>query len=252
MSIRSPISDEAPIVDWRFETKYQISLASYFALKSALSPYFKPDYFTKIKPQKRYLVRSLYFDTRDYRFYTEKINGDSDRIKFRIRTYGTHPDQKPDIRVEMKVRKGKLMEKHGAFIDYDQLGKFLTFRAWGRCEDPVLAEFQRYVHRWDLVPKALVQYDREGFETREKENIRLTFDHQIKSFSTRELFPELIFWRKHYHSIVILEIKHQNEIPGWINGLIQKYHLKVIPNSKYANAIEISPKDIILPTTRLR
>ena len=238
--------------EWRFETKYQIDIFTYYALKCALTPYLKPDYYTIAKPQKRYLVRSLYFDTRDYRFYTQKINGDSDRIKFRIRTYGTHPDQTPDIRVEMKVRKGKLMEKHGAFIDYEQAQKFLSSRCWGECVDQVLLEFERYIHRWDLVPKTLVQYYREGFETREKERIRLTFDHEIKCFSTKELFPDPIFWRRHLQSSVILEIKHQNEIPNWMNALIQKFHLKVIPNSKYANSIEIAPNDIILPVFRLR
>lgn len=237
--------------DWRYETKYRINQFTYFALKNAITPFLKPDAYTKSALRRKYLVRSLYFDTRDYRFYVEKVNGDSNRIKFRIRTYGTHPDQKPDIRVEMKVRKGKLMEKYGAFITHSQYLLFMTSRDWGRCDDPVLIEFERYVHRWNLVPKTLVQYFREGFESREKENIRLTFDYQIKSFSTKVLFPQPIYWRRHFESQIVLEIKHQNQVPVWMNKLIQSFHLKVVPNSKYAHSIDIAPKDIMMPFTRV-
>ena len=230
----------------RYETKYRINYSTYFAIKNAIPSYLRPDLHTKCSAQKRYLVRSLYFDTRDYRFYSEKIHGVSNRIKFRIRTYGSHPADLPDIRVEMKVRIGKLMEKHGAFVTYPEYLRFMKFGIWDSCQDPVLSEFTRYVHKWNLEPKTLVQYYREGYESRSTEKIRLTFDHKISSSSSHVLFPEVIHWRQHRESQVDLEIKHQNEFPYWMSKIIQYYSLKIIPNSKYSNSIEVATKDLFL------
>jgi len=143
--------------NWRFETKYRINTLEYYAIKNALPLYMKPDLYTQLKPSKRYLVRSLYFDTRDYRMYTEKIDGICNRIKFRIRTYGTDPSEEPDIRVEMKVRKGNTMEKYGCFVSCEDYQGFIKNWCWDSSEDPVLNEFTRYLHKWDLLPKTLVQ-----------------------------------------------------------------------------------------------
>jgi SPX domain protein involved in polyphosphate accumulation len=231
--------------NWRYETKYRISVVDYYAIKNALSPNMKPDDYTQIAPMKRYLVRSLYFDTRNYQMYSEKIDGICNRIKFRIRTYGTMPEDYPDIRVEMKVRKGNMMEKHGTFVTYEQYQNFMSKRRWHSFEDPVLAEFWRYTQKWNLVPTTLVQYFREGFHSRGLEGIRLTFDHRISSAPSKNLFPENIYWRRHYHSQVVMEIKHKDNLPDWLNKLIHSYQLKVVPNSKYANSVEVAARDIV-------
>ena len=230
----------------RFETKYRIRMVDYYAIKNALGPYFKPDPYTQIAPNKKYLVRSLYYDTRDYRMYTEKMDGDCNRIKFRIRTYGTDPNKDPDIRFEMKVRKGNLMQKFGSFVTHQQYLSFLDRGFLCSSEDVVLMEFGRFVKRLNLAPKMLVQYKREGFHSRTLEGIRLTFDHRIISAHAKQLFPENIFWRRHHRTQVVLEIKHQNNLPEWLNKLIHTYHLKVVPNSKYTNSVEIASRETIL------
>lgn len=232
--------------NWRFETKYRINLLEYYAIKNALPVYMRPDLYTQLRPSKRYIVRSLYFDTRDYRMYTEKIDGVCDRMKFRIRTYGTDPAEEPDIRVEIKVRKGNSMEKYGRFISFQEYLGFKNDRCWDSYENPILSEFARHIHKWDLHPKTLVQYDREGFQSRFQDRIRLTFDHRIKSAPAAELFPGNAYWRRHYMSQIVLEIKHQNNIPSWLNKLIHSYQMKVVPNSKYSNSIEVAPRDIVI------
>jgi hypothetical protein len=66
------------------------------------------------------------------------------------------------------------------------------------------------------------------------------------SAPAEDLFPENIFWRRHYMSQIVLEIKHQNNTPSWLNKLIQSYQMKVVPNSKYSNSIEVAPRDIVI------
>jgi SPX domain protein involved in polyphosphate accumulation len=244
-----PLPLEDTNTNWRFETKYRINCFQYLALKNAIAPYLKSDPFTQKASAKKYLVRSLYFDTCDYKLYTEKIDGVCNRIKFRIRTYGINPDSYPDIRVEIKVRKSNVIEKYGSFIAQKQLQNFMKSRYWSPCDNAVLTEFTRYVHKWNLSPKTLIQYLREGFQSRAQEGIRLTFDHHIKSTSAKELFPKNIFWHRHHLSQIVLEIKHKNEVPSWLNELIKNFNLKVVPNSKYTNSIEFAEKSFIDSST---
>ena len=238
-----PLEDIDP--NWRFETKYRINTSQYLAIKNAIVPYLKPDPFTQRSPTKKYFVRSLYFDTWDFKLYSEKIDGVCDRMKFRIRTYGINSSLNPDIRVEIKVRKGNIIEKYGSLINYLDHQNFMKYRNWGPSDDPVLMEFLRYVHKWNLRPKTLVQYFREGYQSRAHEEIRLTFDHQIRSSSSKELFPENIIWHWQHLSEIVLEIKHKNKTPLWLNEIIQKFNLKVVSNSKYINSIEFSERNRI-------
>lgn len=231
--------------NWRFETKYRVSTTQYLALRNAIKPYLQPDPFTKYAPDHRYLVRSLYFDTRDFKLYNEKIDGVCNRMKFRIRTYGKNREALPDIRVEIKVRKGNIIEKYGAFINHEHYANFMHSQAGFPLDDPVLMEFTRYVHKWNLLPQTLVQYHREGYQSRAHEALRLTFDHHIVSASTRELFPDTIFWHRHHLSQVVLEIKHKSKVPLWVNALVQDFGLKVLSNSKYTNSIEIAKRTAV-------
>lgn len=230
----------------RFEKKYRIGINEYLAIKNSLTPYFNFDSFTKIAPGNKYLVRSLYFDTRNYKTYKEKINGDSDRIKFRIRTYDSQPNDDLDLRVELKVRKGNLMEKYGSFISIQQYENLLKRRQLHINNNPVLVEFYRYIYKWDLVPKTIVQYFREGFQSKMQDGIRITFDHNILCAYSKDLFPNNIHWRKHYHSYIVMEIKYKENFPLWLNNLIHSYNLRIVPNSKYTNSIQIASNDITL------
>jgi len=230
----------------RFEKKYRINLREYYAIKNSLAPYMNFDSFTRIAPNNKYLVRSLYFDTRDYKTYKEKINGDSNRIKFRIRTYDPQPRENADIRVELKVRVGNSMEKFWSFISLQQYETLLNKQKTHPDNNPVLVEFLRYIYKWDLVPKTLVQYLREGYQSKRQDGIRITFDHDIKCAYSKDLFPSNIHWRKHYHSFIVMEIKYKENFPFWLNNLVHSYNLKIVPNSKYTNSIELASKDISL------
>ena len=109
-------SDKPGIDNWRFEYKYRLSQLQYYQVRAALRPFVQPDIFTRRAPLGRYLVRSLYFDSADFRAYQEKVNGDSERTKLRIRTYTRSLLKESDIRVEMKTRKGMFSEKYSTFI----------------------------------------------------------------------------------------------------------------------------------------
>jgi len=243
---------EAPQLtsETRYERKYRCTYQQYFAVKNALYTYIQPDPYTQSSPLNQYLVRSLYYDSHDFPILLEKINGNCSRFKFRIRTYGDSAKQSPDIRVEIKVRQVNLTKKFGAFIDQIACEQFLHNRHFTNQEDLVLMEFERQIHSKGLFPKTLVEYRREGFDTKWQDNIRITFDHKMKCAAARTLFPEQISWQHLIDPIIVLEIKHKEELPGWLLKIIRDNDLRMVSNSKFALGMFNSRRDLIFPGWR--
>lgn len=232
----------------RFERKYRCTHAQYFAVKNALYPFIQQDSFTRRAFNNKYLVRSLYFDTSNYQMFIEKAGGNSDRLKFRIRTYSDSVEDNPDIRVEMKVRDANLTRKFGAYVTVEACDHFLKYRRWSNREDLVLSEFERYVHLLNLLPKTLVEYHREGYQARDGSGARITFDHRIRSYRSCELFPERLFWHVHHEQLVVLEVKHTNSLPAWFTRVVKHVGLSLVSNSKFAFGIQASQPDLIVPS----
>lgn len=244
----SPAIRQGIVTSRRFESKYRISRHQYYQIKNALVPFMRLDPFTRVTEQKRYLVRSLYFDTPDYQAYHEKISGDCDRVKFRIRTYVETIEDNPTIRIELKVRKGILMEKYGYFATASQYQEFMNKWHWPLENNPVLEEFERNLHLKHLQPKILVEYYREGFQSRSGEDVRITFDHKVRSAFSTSLFPDKVFFRLHHPNVIILEIKHYEKQPDWLRNIVQQHSLKIEANSKYAQGIEVARPDLVTPS----
>lgn len=235
------------IGNWRFEYKYRLYPQQYHQVRAAIRPFMRSDAYTNKAPRKRYLVRSLYFDSADFRSYQEKVNGDCDRTKLRIRTYSRSLQENPDIRVEMKARKGMSMEKHSTFISPAYYKRFMQSNHWPVLDDPLLVEFERYVRLKTLVPLILVEYRREGFSARAQQGLRITFDHQVQSTKAASLFPSAPVFRAHQRGVIILEIKCNKSQPHWLRQLVQTQGLRIVANSKFTQGIETSRPELVRP-----
>jgi hypothetical protein len=239
------IPDIPDIGNWRFEYKYRLYPQQYRQVRAAIRPFMRLDSYTSNAPHGRYLVRSLYFDSADMRAYQEKISGDCDRTKLRIRTYARNLQKKSVIRVEMKARKGISMEKHSSFISLADYQKFIQSNHWSETNDPLLIEFERFVHLKTLVPLVLVEYRREGFSARAQQGLRITFDHQVQSVKAKTLFPHSPIFRTHQRGVITFEIKCNKSQPNWLHELVKTQGLRIVANSKFAKSIEISRPEII-------
>jgi len=193
-------------------------------------------------------VRSLYYDTYDYKLYHEKMSGDSERVKLRIRTYTKCLEDSPDIRAEMKIRKGNAMEKLGILINPSYYKHFIERKKWPQNDDDILNEFERLIHLWSLEPQTLIQYYREGYEDREKEGVRITFDHKVSGAHANSLFPDTpVFFRSFYPHTVVMEIKCKEKQPVWLKHIVRNYGLRWVANSKFTQGIQASRKDLYHP-----
>ena len=233
--------------NWRFEYKYRLPVSRYLQVRNAIATHMQVDDYTRRAPGGKYLVRSLYYDSLFLQALEEKINGDSDRIKYRLRTYSRELGAGTVIRAEMKVRKGAVTEKYGALVGSPDYLAFIRNSHWLDASDAVLAEFERGILIKTQRPQVLVEYLREGFIARDREQVRITFDHQVKCAHARELFPTASLFRAHHPGIVILEIKCIKKQPDWMRRLVQEHGLRLMANSKYVQAMLTCHPALVTP-----
>ncbi|AFG37136.1 polyphosphate polymerase domain-containing protein [Spirochaeta africana] len=231
----------------RFERKYQLSVAQYYQVRNALRSFMTLDPYTAAAGG-RYLVRSLYFDTSDYAAFHERNQGNYGRIKLRIRSYSDTITASPQVLVELKTKKGSVMEKYGSFVPCSRYLQFMQTRSWLSPADPVLIEFERLLRVRSLLPTLLVQYLREGYQSRDRVPVRVTLDHNVSSTRSHMLFPDNPLLKPHRPKHIVLEIKcARDQEPEWLQHIVRRHSLKMVPNSKYVQGIEIVRPSMATP-----
>ena len=223
----------------RYEHKYLLTTRQYHVIKNALRVHMNQDPFARVAKNERYLVRSLYFDTLDLKAFQERDDGIFGRIKCRIRSYQHVPLQNDLISIEIKTKRGTFQTKYSSLVPYAYYEEFRLNKTFPSIEDPVLSEFIRLIHTRQLRPQYLVQYFREGYISKYGEDVRITFDHEVKSMRTTHLLEPETHLKKHKPEYIILEIKYAKDEPKWLTDIVKRYGLKRESNSKYMQSVDV-------------
>lgn len=230
----------------RFERKYLIDLDEYYRLRNRIVPFAERDYYTRLSGD-AYLVRSVYYDTRDYRAWWEKEDGDFGRIKLRIRSYTDRWDECNTVSVEIKTKQANAMVKYSTHVDAANYAEFVRTGRWPSHEDPTINEFERLRRVRRLVPVCLVQYRREGYRARDGSGVRMTIDHRVESTRASWLFPDSPILKLHRPRRTIFEVKTQGDEPTWLRDIVRRHALKMQANSKYWQGIEVVRPNMVTP-----
>lgn len=227
----------------RMEIKYMVDRTTRTALTEDLKAFMRPDVHTSRNGA--YLVRSLYYDTKAYKAYHDKMSGAAERHKLRIRAYGEDPRQSSFIRLEVKSRYISFIHKITVDVpieEYDDYEPALLGR--GMPPERILQngevskEFFRLQRQLNMEPVILVQYRREAFERKEVNRVRANFDDELTSSRNLDLLGPVKGGKsllKYGHSI--FEIKVDGGMPFWLHSLIGKYNLQNEAISKFCHAI---------------
>lgn len=223
----------------RQEFKYVVDRSTRTALRRDLLAIMRPDEYGESNGM--YMVRSLYFDTPNFRAFHEKGDGAAIRHKLRVRAYGADPSQASLVRLEVKSRYLKFI--HKTVIDvprenYPEIEQSFQRRTlppdWLVNAPGASPEFFRIQKQWGQEPKILIQYRREAFERREIGRIRVNFDDELVATSHLELLAPLQAPRRVMrYGHAVFEIKVDGVVPGWLHMLIRKYNLQNQAFSKY-------------------
>jgi hypothetical protein len=225
----------------RRELKYLVREADRERLYGLLGPYVRPDAHAGGAGRPSYTVRSVYFDTPDLRDYAQKVSGDEQRVKVRVRAYDAPGGP---VFLEVKRKRGGAVWKDRAVLDAADV---LPVLAGGPALGEAARRFVFRLRRDGRRPVLLVVYDREPLVGRLDPSLRVTLDRRLRVqpypvvgadlaglYGEAGLRPAL---RDHF----ILEVKFDRAFPSWFGPVITRLGLRREALSKYGIGVETLP-----------
>lgn len=232
----------------RYEYKFKLPVTILDEVRDLMSNYVHVDPYADRMPDKEYTVRSIYLDTRDMKFYREKMAGIRIRKKLRIRAYNQPVDDSL-VFLEIKRKDGVFISKDRAPLEYQHLNPLLKTgevesfvkTANGKpTEYDAAKKFFFHLSRQGLYPKILIIYEREPFTSKFDHSFRITFDKNLRSVITNT-YDEFVDERDLVHTMpgyFILEAKFFAGLPEWFRAILRKYELQRMALSKYCMGLD--------------
>ena len=227
----------------RLELKYLIDEPTAQAIRRAVSPYCKADPYNG-SAGNGYAIRSLYLDSPTLFCFRAKERGDHDRFKLRARTY----DADGAVHLELKRKRGDIIWKERTSVARASWAEAAQgFGAPNAARNlAALERFARLAASLGAEPKMLIDYEREAYASRLDGYARVTFDRSIVCRATsdwdlnvdpRSLLPLQTAYTVSMTHAVVLELKCEQFMPGWLAELIHDFQLNRVGFSKYNRAM---------------
>lgn len=233
----------------RHECKYLIPEEVAAGIRTFAQPYVAPDPYAASSDDLSYDIASLYLDSPDLKLFWETEDGQLNRIKLRIRTYGDASDE--PVFMEIKRRFNSLVLKGRARIERSHMDAILAggipeSLALKNNQQSCYEEFLGWMARWLAEPTVWVKYRREAYVGTFNQDIRITMDRKLvcSPTSAKADMSPASSWLPVEPRMVVLEIKFDGSYPDWVARLIQKFHLEKRSYSKYGNSIKRSAQDM--------
>lgn len=228
-----PSSLSAKLHFSRFEFKYVLPRDLRDEVESELSHFVALDPYVKKQKEQKYMVRSLYWDDEQLTAYNDKIDGLIHRSKFRLRTYTDDATAETARFLEIKGRHDSLVFKHRIPVDIGPgdaavSGADLSDLVIARtAESEVRNRFMLSVMKRRIKPYAVVDYLRRPYISRFDPEFRLTFDEQLRSVESDQLFPRNTDRKRRIApGYTVMELKFRRHVPSWFHRIIQAYELR--------------------------
>jgi hypothetical protein len=221
----------------RFEMKYVLNADQVDRLIGIISPYVTSD------PHNGrdgfYPIVSLYYDSPDLMCFWEKVDGMKFRRKLRIRLYDENPDS---AFLEIKQRTDQTTQKRrtrGNLQDLLQKMDLMHSPEFAIGEDPVFDESRLLVDKFRLEPKVIVSYNRTAWFGVYERGLRITVDRNLRYSKFMGRF-DFRSGRDRFFVApgqMVLEVKFNEVVPGWLCTALNCLDLAARRVSKYCYAI---------------
>lgn len=218
----------------RNELKFLLSYAEYMLISSRISSVLDYD---KNSGRDGYFIRSIYLDDLKESCYNQKMDGISDRKKYRIRAYNNSPNY---ISLECKEKHNRWVYKTNSVIDEKICNAVINddYSILEDCSEQVCREVYAISKERGLKTSVIVDYHREAY-VYPVSNLRITFDKNLHAggvngfFMFNDNISDEISLPVYINNSVILEVKYDNYIPEFIRRIIPSYVGKPLSISKY-------------------
>lgn len=187
-----------------------------------------------------YSVRSLYFDSVNNIDFAQKLAGISNRKKVRARIYDGDTSL---CKLELKEKKGDLQHKQSfllskADIDEISCGNYSVLKNYF---DDVETSIKAYsiMEQGKYRPVVLIEYDRMAYQ-HPMYDTRITLDMNIRSTeSNLNIFASQINFTPILYEDVILEIKYNGKLMGFLSDILTQFNLTQSAYSKYCSGRKV-------------
>lgn len=231
----------------RFEKKYLIPDRIAVAIRDALRPHLAVDEHTPPGSVRGYSVYTLYYDTPALDFYRHTREGATNRYKLRLRFYDDDAQSPAFVEVKEKAD-GQIFKRRyqadKALVSAmlrDPQCEGLVHALSNGARGTALEEFHRRGQELGAVPKVLVAYEREAYNSQHEPKVRITFDRRIKAAPCGAR-PELAAPRigSNVGGLnVLLEFKYAGAPPQWLVDVVAQFRLRRASFSKFAECLDV-------------
>lgn len=216
----------------RHEAKYLVNEDVAHAIASFALPWVQPDPYT-VGPRASYEIRSLYFDSPDFRLYRSTMDGLAERYKLRVRRYPGCPI----YFLECKRKNRDLILKSRRKLVVPSMQDVVAWLGKAQLDD---SEYVAQATRIGAQPVLDVGYERQAYVGAYHLGTRLTFDRQLcfAGVEDLEIGDAAKDWRPVGVDGVVLELKFFRGMPGWMQEIVRRFGLRRCSFSKYCLAVQ--------------
>lgn len=219
---------------FRHEMKYIISTAEKEILCRQLQTILPRDLHAD---DGKYEIRSLYFDTRDYDAYNDKLAGIEEREKYRIRIY----DQDDSvIKLECKKKLDNYIKKSSVTLTRAECDAIINGDVACLVDRPELIcrTFREKVLLEGLKPVVIVDYKREPF-VYSYGDVRITFDSELCAGINTEIFDfDSSTIPVMEEQLLVMEVKYTEFLPDIVRDVLSVQNSIYTAYSKYTMCVE--------------
>ncbi len=175
-----------------------------------------------------YPIMSLYFDTNNFDFYEQKIEGLQEHNKVRLRQYKSYFDKGEKVYLESKQKRGMTQIKKRVF--------FSTYSLAIESLSDTKTYFGALNLSKGLQPTVLVKYERLAYESfSDDRRLRVTFDRNLKSEHPNSIMKNSAnILEINGNEYIIMEVKYsEKRLPLYLTKILKYYNFQNTSISKY-------------------
>lgn len=213
----------------RYEKKYILTPTQYVKLLEGIEGKVKPDKYGQ------YTISNIYFDTPDFELIRTSIEKPQYKEKLRLRCYGDKIPQPEDtVFVEIKKKFDGVVYKRRASMSLAEAEDYLYRGIHPEKEGQIFKELFWFTDRYALKPAVYLAYDRNAYTGIEDEDLRITFDTNIRCRENKVLLSEGNLGNAILpEDKILMEIKVSGRMPMWLSRLLSELQIFPISFSKY-------------------
>lgn len=184
-------------------------------------------------------IKTLYFDTADFRLIRKSIEKPVYKEKLRLRCYNT-PTDTSIVFLELKKKYRGVVYKRREKLKYAEVKSYLKTLLMPK-DTQIMREIDYTMHYYpDLQPRICIIYDRCAYYSSDDASLRITFDSNLRFRTTDLTLASDVSGEKIISDeYCIMEIKALGGIPLWLTKVLTDNKIYPGSFSKYGTAYKI-------------